>query len=253
MRDVRRGWRNRLLWLSSAHGGHLQLVFFATMIMIVSLLMTTSRSGIACFFVAISLAGVFAVGQQRSWKARVVLVAALAALAVVPLAWSRVDVIGRMATVGTRRRVARAQAGDLARRDRDRARLSADRHRAQHVRHRHREVPDRPVRHACARGAQRLPADCGGGRPAARRPAPSRPCCSSSAPCGAGSVSTTTTACRTGSGSAPRPACVAIALQSAVEFSLQMPGNAVLFVVLCAAALHRAPYIRIPGRPLRRA
>ena len=30
----------------------------------------------------------------------------------------------------------------------------------------------------------------------------------------------------------------AIALQSAVEFSLQMPGNAALFVVLCAIALH---------------
>jgi O-antigen ligase len=33
----------------------------------------------------------------------------------------------------------------------------------------------------------------------------------------------------------------AIALQSTVDFSLQMPGNAVLFVVLLAAALHRAP------------
>ena len=44
---------------------------------------------------------------------------------------------------------------------------------------------------------------------------------------------------------------VAIALQSAVEFSLQMPGNAVMFVVLCAAALHRAPCVKIPGRALR--
>ena len=32
----------------------------------------------------------------------------------------------------------------------------------------------------------------------------------------------------------------AIALQEAVEFSLQMPGNAVLFAVLCAIALHRS-------------
>jgi O-antigen ligase len=31
-----------------------------------------------------------------------------------------------------------------------------------------------------------------------------------------------------------------IALQSLVEFTLQMPGNAVTFVVLCAIALHRA-------------
>jgi hypothetical protein len=33
----------------------------------------------------------------------------------------------------------------------------------------------------------------------------------------------------------------AIALQETVEFSLQMPGNALLFAVLCAIALHRTP------------
>ena len=32
---------------------------------------------------------------------------------------------------------------------------------------------------------------------------------------------------------------IAIALQESVEFSLQMPGNAVLFALLCAVALHR--------------
>jgi O-antigen ligase len=34
---------------------------------------------------------------------------------------------------------------------------------------------------------------------------------------------------------------VAIAVQSLVEFSLQMPGNAAMFVALAAVALHRAP------------
>jgi O-antigen ligase len=37
---------------------------------------------------------------------------------------------------------------------------------------------------------------------------------------------------------------VAIALQEIVDFSLQMPGNAVLFAVLCAMAIHQ------PGRPV---
>ena len=37
---------------------------------------------------------------------------------------------------------------------------------------------------------------------------------------------------------------LAIALQEIVEFSLQMPGNAFLFAVLCAIALHRAPSLR---------
>ena len=32
---------------------------------------------------------------------------------------------------------------------------------------------------------------------------------------------------------------IAIALQETVEFSLQMPGNAVLFALLCAVSLHR--------------
>ena len=38
----------------------------------------------------------------------------------------------------------------------------------------------------------------------------------------------------------------AIALQETVEFSLQMPGNAALFAVLCGIALHQNP-----GRALR--
>jgi hypothetical protein len=33
----------------------------------------------------------------------------------------------------------------------------------------------------------------------------------------------------------------AIALQETVDFSLQIPGNAALFAVVCAIALHQAP------------
>ena len=43
---------------------------------------------------------------------------------------------------------------------------------------------------------------------------------------------------------------IAIALQETVEFSLQMPGNAVLFALLCAVALHRPQQHRpevVPG------
>jgi hypothetical protein len=36
-------------------------------------------------------------------------------------------------------------------------------------------------------------------------------------------------------------ALVAIALQETVEFSLQMPGNAALFAVVCGLALHKSP------------
>jgi O-antigen ligase len=42
---------------------------------------------------------------------------------------------------------------------------------------------------------------------------------------------------------------VSIGLQSLVEFSLQMPGNAVLFAVLAAVALHRSPNLRSRADP----
>lgn len=38
----------------------------------------------------------------------------------------------------------------------------------------------------------------------------------------------------------------AIALQETVDFSLQMPGNAALFAVLCAIALHSMPQREAP-------
>jgi hypothetical protein len=37
---------------------------------------------------------------------------------------------------------------------------------------------------------------------------------------------------------------IGILSQSLVEFSLQMPGNTLLFVVLLAIALHRPPHAR---------
>ena len=47
-------------------------------------------------------------------------------------------------------------------------------------------------------------------------------------------------------------AVAAIALQSVVEFSLQMPGNAVAFVVVAAIALHRPSQGQDSATALRR-
>jgi O-antigen ligase len=41
----------------------------------------------------------------------------------------------------------------------------------------------------------------------------------------------------------------AIALQETVEFSLQMPGNAALFAVMCGIALHKGPERRAAIEP----
>jgi hypothetical protein len=46
-------------------------------------------------------------------------------------------------------------------------------------------------------------------------------------------------------------ALTAIAVQSLVEFSLQMPGNAVLFAVIAGIALHRSPNLRTGSMPVR--
>lgn len=58
-----RGMRNAVLWLSSAAGGTVQLLLIAVALMTASLVMTLSRSGIAGLVIAILLAA-FAVGRR---------------------------------------------------------------------------------------------------------------------------------------------------------------------------------------------
>jgi hypothetical protein len=65
-RRVRPDWRSRLLWLSSAEGGRLQIVAFAAMLMGAALVMTRSRSGVACFVLAAGAAALVAIYSQRS-------------------------------------------------------------------------------------------------------------------------------------------------------------------------------------------
>jgi len=252
MRGVRRGWRDRLLWLSSHQGGHLQLVFFATTMMAVSLLMTSSRSGIACLLVAMALAAIVAVRRQRSWRGRLVIVAALALLAAVPLAWSRVDVVGRIATVrlnDSSIELRRAVWHDTLAIVADfpltgtglntfgiatakyQTRLSDLR-----FREAHNDYLQLAAEGGLLLGVPALAAIFLFSRAVRTRFRQS-------------SDDRLSYWLRFGA----TTGLVAIALQSAVEFSLQMPGNAVMFVVLCATALHRAPYVRVRGRAPRAA
>jgi O-antigen ligase len=250
MRDVRRGWRNRLLWLSSHHGGHLQLVAFATTIMAVSLLMTKSRSGIAGFAVAMTLSAAFAVRQQRSWKARFAVAAAMAALAVVPLAMSQVDVAARLATAGSgdpsialRRAVwkdALAIVRDfpLTGTGLNTFGIATAKYQTaltdMHVREAHNDDLQLAAEGGVLLGVPAVAAVLLLVRAIRKRFREN-------------SDDRMTYWLRFGA----TTGLVAIALQSAVEFSLQMPGNAVMFVVLCAAALHRAPYVKMPPHASR--
>jgi O-antigen ligase len=250
MRDVRRGWRNRLLWLSSHHGGHLQLVAFATVIMGVSLLMTKSRSGIAGFGVAMAISAAFAVRQQRSWKARLGVIAALAVLAVVPLVMSRVDVAGRLATAGSadpsivlRRAVwkdtlAIVRDFPLTGTGLNTFGIATGKYQTaltdMHFREAHNDYLQLAAEGGVLLGVPAMAALLLLVRAIWKRFRDD-------------SDDRMTYWLRFGA----TTGLVAIALQSAVEFSLQMPGNAVMFVVLCAAALHRAPYVKMSAHPGR--
>jgi hypothetical protein len=234
---VRRDWRSRLLWLSSSHGGQLQLVAFAIVIMAVSLAMTMSRSGIACFGIAVAAAAVFG-ARDATALARSALVLALAGLLIVPFAWARVDLGSRFGAVGSESLQLRKDAWQAT------ARIIAaypltgtglNTYGTATLQYR----PDRKTQHFDQAHNDYLQLASEGGvlltTPAAaaaiflilgirRR-------------FSAGRDDVRTHWIRFGAATS----LAAIALQSAVEFSLQMPGNAVLFVVICAIALHEVP------------
>jgi O-antigen ligase len=247
MRHVRRGWRNRLLWLSSPHGGRLQLVFFVALVMAVSLLMTRSRSGIGCFVVAMALAALFAIRQHRGWKGRAVLVGALLLLGVIALAWSRVDVVERFTSAGTRDpslALRRAAWHDTLVIVRDfplvgtglnTYGLAMTKYQTAmtdlQFKEAHNDYLQILAEGGLLLGVPALAAIALFIRIVWRRFSER-------------DEDRLSYWIRFGAATG----IVAIALQSIVEFSLQMPGNAAFFVVLCAIALHQAPGVNSASR-----
>jgi hypothetical protein len=73
MRHVNGGWRSVLLWFSSPDGGRLQLTLLAVLVMGASLLMTKSRSGVAALIISlvfVSIASGRRFGSARAgWAA----------------------------------------------------------------------------------------------------------------------------------------------------------------------------------------
>jgi len=234
---IRPGWRERLLWLSSGGGGRFQLTGFAIVLMAASLVLTRSRSGIACFALTLLVAGYAAARTQRSTRGRLAILVAGAALIALPLVWTNVDVVTRFTSGG--------QSVELRRQAwRDARAIIADFPLAGtglntygtatlvyntaktdlHFQEAHNDylqlaaegglligIPALIAIFACVRGIRRrLDED---------RDNPMRYWIRFGAATG----------------------LAAMAVQSAVEFSLQMPGNAVFFVLLSAIALHESP------------
>ncbi len=246
---VRPRWRDRLLWLSSPEGGRLQLSAFAIVIMGAALALTKSRSGIVCFALTIAAAGVTAARGRRSARTRAGIVGAVVLLIALPILWANNDLTARFTSGGESVNLRRQAWGDALAVIRDfplagtglntygSATLLYNTAQTDlHFQEAHNDylqlaaegglllgIPALVAIIACVRGVRR--------RLAEDRPDPMRYWIRFGAATG----------------------LAAIALQSAVEFSLQMPGNAVLFVVLCAMALHERPVAADPGRAVTRA
>jgi hypothetical protein len=85
--DLGEGWRNRLLWFSTANANRVLLAGFAILAMGVSLAMTLSRSGISCFLLALSLAAAFVLKRERQGIRRSIVLGMFGMAAVFSLGW----------------------------------------------------------------------------------------------------------------------------------------------------------------------
>jgi O-antigen ligase len=233
------GWRDALLWLSSPDGGKLQLAALAAMVMAVSLLMTKSRSGIAAFVLSMLLAG-SVVGKRVSGGgsrggSRWLALGALAVMLVGVFAWAGAGVTDRFTSgsVGLRRVIWR----DSAHAVRDFPLVGTGLNtfstamltyqttqRDTHFQEAHNDYLQILVEGGLLLGLPAAFALVMLPRAIRRRFATNQ----DEAMAYWLRVGATT-------------GLTAIGLQSLVEFSLQMPGNAVFCVVLMAIAMHEAP------------
>ncbi|MQA30973.1 MAG: hypothetical protein GEU82_14260 [Luteitalea sp.] len=98
MRHVKPAFRDRVLWLTSADASRLLLLAGAALVMALSLVLTLSRSGIAATLLALTLAGVVTLRRQRSAGRRRIVTAYVGLLALAVAAWVGVDtIVGRFA------------------------------------------------------------------------------------------------------------------------------------------------------------
>jgi O-antigen ligase len=238
MRHVRPGLRYQILWLSSPEANRLILIAAASMLMAMSLVMTMSRSGISALAVSLALTGWFVSRGFAGRSRRATVVLYLFVLAFTTVAWVGADTVAQRFSRTNwsefnNRRGAWADAVDV---------WSAFRFAGTGVntypvaaRFYQSHDFDRFFGEAHNDYLQIL---AEGGLMVA-------------IPVGVCLLIFVVEIYRRGRKDLPSSTSwwlrrgavtglVAIGLQESVEFSLQMPGNAVLFAVLCAISLHRA-------------
>ena len=102
MRQVKPGWRNRLVWFSSADASETILVGFAVLLMALALTLTMSRSGMLGLLAALIISGWFVARRQATGSRRAIVAGYLIFVAFVAAGWTGFDSLAaRFAQNGT--------------------------------------------------------------------------------------------------------------------------------------------------------
>jgi O-antigen ligase len=94
MVGVKPGWRNRVIWFSTPDASRAVLTGFGILVMGFALTLTLSRSGISCFLLAMALSAFNVLRRQTSTAKGRVLATYLGLVFVVAVAWAGIDAIG---------------------------------------------------------------------------------------------------------------------------------------------------------------
>jgi len=94
MVGVQPGWRNRIIWFSTPDASRAVLTGFGILVMGLALALTLSRSGIACFLVAMLASGFNVLRRQATTMKGRLLSTYMAMVFVAAIAWVGIDTIG---------------------------------------------------------------------------------------------------------------------------------------------------------------
>ena len=106
MPGVRPGWRNRVAWFSTPAASAAVLTGFGVVVIALSLVMTLSRSGLACFCVAMALFGGRWLRRNSGVSRRALGVAYVSVVLIAAIGWTGIDTLAA--------RLERAQTRDVA-------------------------------------------------------------------------------------------------------------------------------------------
>jgi O-antigen ligase len=88
MKGVRPAWRDRLLWFASPEANHAALIAAAIAVMSLSLVMSLSRSGILGFVLALAIAGWFVRRRETVASRRALVLAYIVLVVLVAISWT---------------------------------------------------------------------------------------------------------------------------------------------------------------------